>query len=76
MPEVYNHMSHQIIDVSTIMSMARRWMIPVDLSGSGSVDREGDGNGGHRALPDVLKSIDMLRCCRSQVFVAPNAIMK
>lgn len=55
MPEAYAHMSHQIIDVSTVVGLTSRWS-PGDLVG-----RPEQTGKGHRAMSDVEHSIETLK---------------
>lgn len=64
MPEIYDYMSHQIIDVSTLLTLSSKW-VPTKLLG-----RPGNVAGGaHRAMSDVLYSIETLKFCKQEFFV-------
>ncbi|WP_418277432.1 oligoribonuclease [Isoptericola jiangsuensis] len=63
MPELTGHLHYRIIDVSSVKELARRWFPRVYFA-SPSKD------GGHRALADILESIDELRYYREALFVA------
>jgi oligoribonuclease len=63
MPELVGHLHYRIVDVSSIKELARRWFPRVYFA-SPSKD------GGHRALADILESIDELRYYREALFVA------
>ena len=53
-----------MIDVSTIKELARRWYPRAYYNAPAK-------NGGHRALADILESIDELRYYRATVMVPP-----
>jgi oligoribonuclease len=56
------HLHYRIVDVSSIKELARRWYPRVYFA---SPKKEG----GHRALADILESIDELRYYREALFV-------
>jgi oligoribonuclease len=56
---------YRIIDVSSVKELARRWY-PDSLAGAPAK------RGAHRALDDVLESIEELRFYREHVFRAPQ----
>ncbi|ACZ30114.1 Exonuclease RNase T and DNA polymerase III [Xylanimonas cellulosilytica DSM 15894] len=62
MPELVGHLHYRIIDVSSVKELSRRWY-PRAYFSSPKKD------GGHRALADILESIDELRYYREAVFV-------
>jgi oligoribonuclease len=62
MPELVGHLHYRIVDVSSIKELARRWYPRVYFA---SPKKEG----GHRALADILESIDELRYYREALFV-------
>jgi oligoribonuclease len=62
MPELVGHLHYRIIDVSSIKELARRWYPRVYFSSPKK-------NGGHRALADILESIDELRYYRAALLV-------
>ena len=62
MPAVGAHLHYRMIDVSSIKELARRWYPRVYF-------RSPEKNGGHRALADILESIDELRYYREALFV-------
>lgn len=69
MPLVYRYLSHRIIDVSTIFSLADRWfperlLIP---------PRPPKRRQAHRAMVDVEDSIEYLRWARKFLFLKPVA---
>jgi oligoribonuclease len=61
MPEVIAQLHYRIIDVSGIKELVRRWYPP-----EMQAPRKKEG---HRALDDILESIEELRFYRSRVFV-------
>ncbi|AYD90098.1 oligoribonuclease [Actinomyces sp. 2119] len=61
MPELVNHLHYRIVDVSSIKELAKRWYPRTFFHAPDKV-------GGHRALADVLESIDELRYYRSILF--------
>lgn len=61
-PAVYNYLSHQIVDVSTILQLASRWQ-PAKLIGK---PKAPEGN--HRAMVDVVHSIETLKFARENFF--------
>jgi oligoribonuclease len=63
MPRLDAHLHYRMIDVSTIKELSRRWYPRAYYSAPAK-------NGGHRALADILESIDELRYYRSTVMVA------
>ena len=62
MKDLVAHLHYRVIDVSSIKELARRWYPRILL-------RLPHKNGGHRALADILESIDELRYYRSPLFV-------
>jgi oligoribonuclease len=58
MPAVVEHLHYRIIDVSSIKELARRWYPRAYFQSP-------QKNGGHRALADILESIDELRYYRA-----------
>jgi Oligoribonuclease (3''->5'' exoribonuclease) len=62
MPELTGHLHYRVIDVSSIKELARRWYPRVYFASP-------DKNGGHRALADILESIDELRYYRAALLV-------
>ena len=63
MPELVEHLHYRIIDVSSIKELARRWYPRVYFSAPAK-------HGGHRALADILESIDELRYYRAALMPA------
>lgn len=64
MPELVGHLHYRVIDVSSIKELARRWYPRIYFNSPAK-------NGGHRALADILESIDELRYYRAAMFVPP-----
>lgn len=62
MPELVGHLHYRIVDVSSIKELARRWYPRVYFASP-------EKHGGHRALADILESIDELRYYREALFV-------
>ncbi|WP_182113472.1 MULTISPECIES: oligoribonuclease [unclassified Actinotalea] len=62
MPELVGHLHYRIIDVSSIKELARRWYPRIYFASP-------EKNGGHRALADILESIDELRYYRAAMLV-------
>ncbi|MET4226133.1 oligoribonuclease [Oerskovia enterophila] len=62
MPELVGHLHYRIVDVSSIKELARRWYPRVYFASPTKT-------GGHRALGDILDSIDELRYYREALFV-------
>jgi len=63
MPELVGHLHYRIVDVSSIKELARRWYPRVYFASP-------EKNGGHRALADILESIDELRYYRAALMPA------
>ena len=61
MPELEDHLHYRSVDVSTIKELARRWY-PGVLTG------RPDKVGRHRALDDIVESVEELRYYREVVF--------
>ncbi|WP_396126389.1 oligoribonuclease [Cellulomonas sp. NS3] len=64
MPELVGYLHYRVIDVSSIKELARRWYPRVYFASPKK-------NGGHRALADILESIDELRYYRAAL-LAPQ----
>ncbi|MBC7170298.1 oligoribonuclease [Candidatus Bipolaricaulota bacterium] len=64
MPKLEAHLSYRQIDVSSLKELVRRWY-PDKAPPNGSEAK-------HRALPDILESIEELRRYRAEVFVPPR----
>ncbi|MFI2752849.1 oligoribonuclease [Cellulomonas sp. P22] len=62
MPGLIGHLHYRVIDVSSIKELARRWYPRVYFASP-------EKNGGHRALADILESIDELRYYRAALLV-------
>ncbi len=63
MPELVRHLHYRVVDVSSIKELARRWYPRIYFASPAK-------NGGHRALADILESIDELRYYRAAMMVA------
>ncbi|MEE1296949.1 MAG: oligoribonuclease [Bifidobacterium sp.] len=62
MPELMEILHYRVIDVSTIKELVRRWYPAV-------YDNRPPKNGAHRALADIIESLDELRYYRDAVMV-------
>jgi oligoribonuclease len=62
MPALDEHLHYRLVDVSTIKELARRWYPRAYFASPAK-------NGGHRALADILDSIEELRYYREALFV-------
>ncbi|MFC8921367.1 oligoribonuclease [Cellulosimicrobium sp. NPDC057127] len=62
MPALVGHLHYRIVDVSSVKELSRRWFPRAYFASP-------DKQGGHRALADILESIDELRYYRQAVFV-------
>ena len=67
MPRLDAHLHYRMIDVSSIKELARRWY-PKSYFGAPQKA------GGHRALADVLESVNELRYYRQAIFVPPPPV--
>ena len=63
MPNLMSHLYYRSVDVSTFKELARRWYPAV-------YENRPPKNGGHRALADIIESLDELRYYR-KAFMAP-----
>lgn len=63
MPELIDHLHYRVVDVSSIKELAKRWYPRTFFHSP-------EKRGGHRALADILESIDELRYYRSVLFPA------
>jgi oligoribonuclease len=64
MPEIEEFLHYRSIDVSTLKELARRWHPEAFAAAPKKA-------AGHRALDDILESLDELRHYRSSLFVSP-----
>lgn len=64
MPELISHLHYRVIDVSTLKELARRWYDRVWQCAPAKAE-------GHRALADIIESIDELRYYRQAMLVPP-----
>ena len=62
MPRLDDHLHYRMVDVSSIKELARRWYPRVYFNSPAK-------SGGHRALADIIDSINELRYYRATVFV-------
>ena len=62
MPTLDDHLHYRMVDVSSIKELARRWYPRTYFNAPAKT-------GGHRALADILDSINELRYYREAVFV-------
>ncbi|TCD54995.1 oligoribonuclease [Alloscardovia theropitheci] len=62
MPQLMSNLHYRIIDVSTLKELSRRWYPAV-------YENKPAKHGGHRALADIIESIDELRYYRQMMFV-------
>jgi oligoribonuclease len=62
LPTLDAHLHYRLVDVSTVKELARRWYPRAYFNSP-------EKRGGHRALADILESIDELRYYREAVFV-------
>ncbi len=69
LPEVENFLHYRSIDVSTVKELARRWQPAV-------YERAPAKAGGHRALDDILESLEELRWYRRAGFIGARAVQK
>lgn len=62
MPELVEYLHYRIIDVSSVKELARRWYARAYFQAPTKA-------GGHRAMADIIESIDELRYYRSAIMV-------
>jgi oligoribonuclease len=62
LPGLDAHLHYRLVDVSTIKELSRRWFPRAYFAAPSK-------HGGHRALADILESIEELRYYREAVFV-------
>ena len=63
MPAVIDHLHYRLVDVSSIKELAKRWY-------RAAFSESPDKHGGHRALADILESIQELEYYRRVLFPA------
>ncbi|OTA29430.1 oligoribonuclease [Alloscardovia macacae] len=63
MPGLMSRLHYRIIDVSTLKELSRRWYPAV-------YENKPEKHGGHRALADIIESIDELSYYREMMFVS------
>jgi len=66
MPQVVDHLHYRLIDVSSVKELAKRWYPAAYYEAPAK-------HGGHRALADILESIQELEYYRRVLFPAPGA---
>ena len=71
MPALEEHLHYRVVDVSSIKELAKRWRPDVAAAWA-DLSRSRAGTTKHRALDDVLESIDELRFYRDQ-WLRPGA---
>ncbi len=71
MPALEEHLHYRVVDVSSIKELAKRWR-PTIAAAWADLSRSRAGTTKHRALDDVLESIDELRFYRDQ-WLQPSA---
>ena len=64
MPAVTDHLHYRIVDVSTVKELARRWY-------PRAYYQSPEKTGNHRALGDIIDSINELRYYREAIMVSP-----
>ncbi|MBV9097553.1 MAG: oligoribonuclease [Frankiaceae bacterium] len=64
LPRLDEHLHYRMVDVSSIKELSRRWYPRVYFNSPPKL-------GGHRALADIVDSINELRYYRSTLFVPP-----
>ena len=64
MPELESWLHYRVVDVSSIKELTRRWYPRAYFAAPAK-------SGNHRALADIVESIDELRYYRKAVFVPP-----
>ena len=65
MPGLMSHLHYRSVDVSTLKELARRWYPAV-------YENRPAKNGGHRALADIIESLDELRYYRQAFMARPS----
>jgi oligoribonuclease len=65
LPEIEHHLHYHVVDVSSIRELAARWYPKATA-------QRPRKRKGHRALDDILESIEELRYWRSAVFAPPE----
>jgi oligoribonuclease len=63
MPSVIDHLHYRLVDVSSIKELAKRWY-------RAAFAESPEKHGGHRALADILESIQELEYYRRVLFPA------
>ncbi|MCH7788341.1 MAG: oligoribonuclease [Acidobacteria bacterium] len=63
LPEIENFLHYRSVDVTTIKELAQRWHPNI-------VDKAPTKTGGHRAMDDIVESLEELRYYRAAIFDA------
>lgn len=71
MPKVYAFLSHQILDVSTVLGLMNRWL--PGKNPEYKADQEAHASYDHRAMHDTESSIQSFRWARANLFVQADA---
>jgi len=66
MPAVMAHLHYRVVDVSAVKELCQRWF-PSEVSGAPA--KTGD----HRAMADILESVEELKFLRGACFKAPRS---
>ncbi|XP_022087878.1 oligoribonuclease, mitochondrial-like isoform X2 [Acanthaster planci] len=61
MPQFMNHLHYRIVDVSSVKELCRRWY-------PGQFENAPQKKAAHRALDDIMESIDELKFYRTTIF--------
>ena len=72
MPALEQHLHYRVVDVSTVKELAKRWQPAVAETWAKQAKQQ-TGTTKHRALDDILRSIDELRFYRDQWPLAVSA---
>ena len=62
MPRIHSHLHYRLIDVSTIKELGKRWYPQIAAPPKKNM---------HRAMDDIIESIDELKYFKSKIFIAP-----
>jgi len=65
MPKFADYLHYRLIDVSTVKELAKRWLPNI----AASTPKKSDA---HRALDDILQSIEELQYYKESVFVTQD----
>ncbi|CAF1476000.1 unnamed protein product [Adineta ricciae] len=64
MPSVYHYLHHRVIDVSSFQEILKRWAPKINSQFCKDLISSGKGNVNHRAMDDILWSIEMMKLFR------------